>query len=172
MRISFHYSIITVVGLALAALAPGSSDAQSGTQTNSVVVAVFNDYPVFRPSSGVRSRRVLQAVVISRDLMDKDRSMIILNPDYVTPSVLFAAIARLNSSPAERKEPAIFTITRSNTPAWSDPDPSIASALAGAIRELSATQPSKLRGHPFGKHIVLTRELRMMIANASVTPKL
>jgi hypothetical protein len=164
MRFSTSFTIIAA--LTLSATDPSSVKAQTAARPGSVVVAVFKDYPAFRPSNRTERGRELQALVIPTDYTDKDRSVIILNPEYATPQVLFAAITRLNSMPAAWQENTIFTITSSNRALTRALDPTVTSALAGAIQELLATSDSKLRGHPSAKHITLAAELRTIVANA------
>lgn len=151
------------VALAFCALGFAPASAQNGTQTPTVVVAVFKDYPVFIPSERNRAGPDLRAIVIPTDLVDKTRSIVILNPDHVRPEVLYAALRRLYATPLQNRRSGTIGVTRRTTPERSALDPSTLAALKGVIRDLMTTPPSRLRGHPFGKHIVINETLRKAV---------
>ena len=170
MRISLAYTRILGAVLALFAITAASSRAQPANEPATIVIAVIKDYPLFKPSERSRATDELRAIVIPRDLVDKGRSMVILNPAHVTPEVLYAALGHLNAASTPEHQMKFIVISRQSTPAASALPPSVFSALSATIRELLAAQPSGVRGHPSGKHIVLTEKMRRMIAEASLRP--
>lgn len=155
------------VALAFCTLGFASASAQNTTQMPTVVVAVFKDYPVFKPSERNRAGPALRALVMPTDLVDKTRSIVILNPDHVRPEVLYAALRRLYATPMQNRRPGTIGITRRTTPERSALDPSTLAALNGVISDLLTTPPSKLRGHPFGKYIVINEKLRKAVEGST-----
>lgn len=170
MRITLGYTVIVSAVLTLTSISAAASHAQIAPAPTRVVIAVINDYPLFKSSDRNRPPNELGAIVIPRDLVDKEQSMVILNPAYVSAEVLYAALSRLNSISAQESQTKLFGVSRGGIPTASPLPPTVLAALSATIRSLLATQPSKLRGHPYGKHILLTEEMRRMIAGAPLRP--
>lgn len=159
-------TLIAICGLLLCATPLAPLWAQI-TSTNTVIVAMFENYPAFnpRPPAGVRATAVLRAIVIRRDFADEERSVVILNPTCATPEVLYAALVALRSGSPQQAR--LTGVTERGTPAASRVPEPVRSALGATISDLLASQPTEVRGHQRGKQIVLPAEVERMVIEQS-----
>lgn len=159
----------TLIGICALALCAGPLTplwAQTGS-TQTVIIAMFEDYPAFnpRPPAGVRATAALRAIVIRRDFADEERSVVILNPTYATPEVLYAALVALRSGSTQQAR--LTGVTERGTPAASKVPEPVRSVLGATISDLLASQPTEVRGHPRGKQIVLPADVERMVIETS-----
>lgn len=96
--------LLTFAALSITALGAVPALAQSSASLP-ITVAVIDNYPAFRPHAEQPDPRAreLRAVAIRRDPVDKNRSIILLNPVYLTPETLSDALVALRA--AERDDP-------------------------------------------------------------------
>lgn len=83
---------------------PSVAQSQSVVR-RTAVLAVLEDYPVFRPSDGQARApgREIRALVVRRDPAASDRSLILLNPAFVDASTLNDALNALRACPPADK---------------------------------------------------------------------
>lgn len=166
MHRSTTRTLISICAVALCTTPLASLSAQAGS-TKTVIVAMFDDYPAFNPQppAGVRATAGLRAIVIRRDFVDEERSVVILNPAYATPEVLYAALVALRSGTTQ--DARLTGVTERGTPAAGKVPERVRSVLGAAISDLLAAQPSEVRGHPRGKQIVLPADVERMVIETS-----
>lgn len=173
MRISLAHCLVRCACLAISAIAVPSLPAQTSSAPSTVVVAIFDDYPVFKErfGRGINPSGELRAMVILRDYADQERSVVILNPASVTPEVLYTALGVLQSASTQLNHANLIGITRRGTPRANALPQAARSLLSATIAELQSVRPSTLRGHQRGKHITLAAAVHRMIAEVPSHPR-
>lgn len=166
MQTSTTRTLIAICALVLCADPLKPLWGQTGS-TGTVIVAMFEDYPAFNPQppAGVRAMAGLRALVIRRDFADEEQSVIILNPAYATPEVLFAALVALRSRSGQ--EARLTGVTERGTPAPGTLPKPVRSVLSAIISDLVASQQTEVRGHLRGKQIVLLADVERMVIETS-----
>lgn len=149
----------TLLGLAFALASVGTPsclEAQATNPPGTVVIAIVDNYPLFEqgPGRAAGAGSELRAILIPRDFVDESRSVILINPAYATPEVLYAALRALESSFSTQPQTRIVGITRRATPAANALPRATRQAMTTALADLLSAPSAKVRGHAYGRHIV------------------
>lgn len=146
----FSRYVVAVVTIVSGSMVTGTRLlAQTSPDAKSVVVAVLDNYPAFsqNPAPSGRTKAEIRAIVFRQDPTDATRSLIVVNPGYLTPETIYTALRALNTLRANNGGPNLTVINRHGNGAPEAVTPAMAS-LRPIIMTLLSGERSHLNGHP------------------------